>query len=238
MKSHPTEKFERMIDCIWKSVAIWAILSAGLSATAVGQEAFDFAHRVVPILQKRCSQCHTGNEKQGGFSLNTRESAMAGADSEKKILASPIEESELIRRVLSEDPDERMPPEGDRLTGEEVATLREWLASGAPWEPGFSFEVNRYSPPLKPRHPQLPPATEENRTHPIDRILDAYRAERKLPILPVVRDAVFVRRAYLDLIGLLPTPSEVQSYVQDQSADKRDRLVRELLNRDIDYAEH
>jgi mono/diheme cytochrome c family protein len=238
MKSHPTEKFERMIDCIWKSVAIWAILSAGLSATAVGQEAFDFAHRVVPILQKRCSQCHTGNEKQGGFSLNTRESAMAGGDSEKKILASPIEESELIRRVLSEDPDERMPPEGDRLTGEEVATLREWLASGAPWEPGFSFEVNRYSPPLKPRHPQLPPATEENRTHPIDRILDAYRAERKLPILPVVRDAVFVRRAYLDLVGLLPTPSEVQSYVQDQSADKRERLIRELLNRYIDYAEH
>jgi hypothetical protein len=229
---------KRVMQLLKRTTKIVVFSYICLNSVAFAQESFDFAHRVVPILQKRCSECHAGSEKQGGYSLNTRESAVEGGDSEKKILVKPVEQSELIRRILSDNPEDRMPPDGDRLTSEEVATLKEWLSLDAPWEPGFSFGVEEYSPPLQPRRPELPPPTEPNRTHPIDRFLDAYRAELQLPVLPTVNDATFVRRAYLDLIGLLPTPNEVQSYVQDQDPSKREKLVRNLLNRDIDYAEH
>lgn len=237
MRLNP-HKLSQVMLSVRNGISLFVLSCLGLNSAASAQEGFDFAHRIVPILQKRCSECHAGSEKQGGYSLNTRESAVEGGDSEKKILVKPVDESELIRRVLSDNPDDRMPPEGERLTAEEVATLKEWLSLGAPWEPGFSFGVEEYSPPLQPRRPDVPPPTQPNRTHPIDRFLDAYRADLKLPLLPTISDASFVRRVYLDLIGLLPTPEEVQSYVQDQDPNKREKLVRELLNRDVDYAEH
>lgn len=209
-----------------------------ISAFVQAQEPFDFAHRLVPLIQKHCSECHVGSEKQGGYSLNTRESAVAGGDSEKAILPSNIEESELLRRLLSNNPEDRMPPEGERLSSEEVASFREWLAAGAPWEAGFTLGENEYVPPLLPRRPELPAPIAEQRNHPIDRILDAYLAEHKQEPLPTINDAAFVRRVYLDLIGLLPEPSEVQQYVASSDPEKREKLVRQLLSRDMDYAEH
>lgn len=234
----PTQKQRRWFRVLRFNLGAVALTFASSCSFVSAQEAFDFAHRIVPILQKRCSECHAGNEKQGGYSLNTRETAIEGGDSEKKILVTNVEESELIRRVLSDNPEDRMPPDGERLTSAEVETLKEWLSLGAPWEPGFSFGAEEYSPPLQPRRPELPAPTQANRAHPIDRFLDRYRAELKLPILPTVSDAAFVRRVYLDLIGLLPTPSETQSYVESKDPSKREKLVRELLSRDIDYAEH
>ena len=145
-----------------------------ISAFVQAQEPFDFAHRLVPLIQKYCSECHVGSEKQGGYSLNTRESAVAGGDSEKAILPSNIEESELLRRLLSNNPEDQMPPEGERLSSEEVASFREWLAAGAPWEAGFTLGENEYVPPLLPRRPELPAPIAAQRNHPIDRILDAY----------------------------------------------------------------
>ena len=234
----PTQKQKRWLRMLRFNLGAVALMFASFGSFASAQEPFDFAHRIVPILQKRCSECHAGSEKQGGYSLNTRETAIEGGDSEKKILVTPVEESELIRRVLSDNPEDRMPPDGERLTSAEVATLKEWLSLGAPWEPGFSFGAEEYSPPLQPRRPELPAPTHPNRTHPIDRFLDRYRAELKLSVLPTVSDAAFVRRVYLDLIGLLPTPSETQNYIESKDPNKREKLVRELLNRDIDYAEH
>lgn len=232
-----TKIHQRVRQLHFRQALLWLFAVTTLHAPVLSQD-FDFAHRIVPILQKKCGECHAGKEKQGGYSINTRESTIEGGDSEKKILAKPVEESELIRRILSDNPDEQMPPEGERLSKEEVATLKEWLSLGAPWEPGYSFGAEEYAPPLKPRRPNLPPASDPTRTHPIDRFLDSYRADLKLPVLPTIDDAAFVRRVYLDIIGLLPTPSEVTNYVKNPEPDKREKLVRELLNRNMDYAEH
>src|SRR4029077_10355295 len=103
---------------------------------------------------------------------------------------------------------------------------------------GFSFAKKTYVAPLAPRTPALPPASATDRTNPIDRILDAYLSASKLPIPAVAKDAAFARRIFLDLTGLLPTPEQVDAFVADRSADKKEALARTLLADDRRYAEH
>src|SRR5262249_14730132 len=146
-------------------------------------------------------------------------------------------DSELIKRVTSADKDVRMPAKGDPLSAKEIALLRAWIDQGFAWEEGFSFKVANYVPPLKPRRPTLPLAR-NGRDHPIDRLVDAYFAAHKVqPPIPL-DDTTFVRRVYLDLIGVLPALSEVDAFLEDGTADKRGRLVRRLLDDKRSYAEH
>lgn len=208
-----------------------------LLVAPVNAAEIDFAHEVVPILKQHCGKCHTGDQKKGGLSLNTRETALAGGESGKVIITGKSAESELIKRLTSDDSDVKMPPEGPRVPMEQLAVLKAWIDAGLPWERGFTFGARPYEPPLKPRRPELPVAR-DGRTHPVDRIIDAYLTANMLPRPVAIDDATFVRRVHLDLIGLLPQPEELDNFLADQSTDKRIWLVRELLDRDIQYAEH
>src|SRR5262249_8794690 len=87
----------------------------------------DFAHEIVPILQKRCAKCHSGTQKKGGFSINTRQSFLSGGDSGPAVVLRKSAESALIERVTSEESDVRMPPEGERLTRAQLDLLRRWI---------------------------------------------------------------------------------------------------------------
>ena len=89
---------------------------------------------------------------------------------------APAADSELIRRVTSDDPDVRMPPKGPALTVAEVDILRRWIDEGAAWEPGFTFKKSAYEAPLAPRRPDLPPAAAAGVTNPIDRIVSSLLA--------------------------------------------------------------
>jgi hypothetical protein len=155
----------------------------------------------------------------------------------KAAVAGKSADSAMIKRVTSQDPDERMPPEGQRLTDKEVQTLRAWIDEGLPWESGFSFKARTYVPPLKLRRPGVPGASHGS-NHPIDRILGTYFAQHE--VKPPVRldDAAFARRAYLDLIGLLPAPSELDAFLADSSGNKRTELLRRLLHDQRAYADH
>jgi hypothetical protein len=115
--------------------------------------------------------------------------------------------------------------------------LRRWIDEGLPWQEGFAFGKPAYVAPLAPRRPELPPAR-DGRTNPIDRLLDAYFAEYDLKRPLPVGDEVFLRRVYLDVIGLLPTLDQRDAFLKDKSPDKRNRLVRELLAHERAYAEH
>jgi hypothetical protein len=130
-----------------------------------------------------------------------------------------------------------MPPEGEPLSAEQTALLAKWIDEGAKWETGFSFGPRIYEPPLKPRRVELP-AARAGRNHPLDRILDAQLAKQQQSPPEPLDDAAFLRRASLDLIGLLPTPQEREAFLKDPAPDKRARLVQALLARDVDYAEH
>jgi hypothetical protein len=211
-----------------------AVVALGIStAIAIADDKpVDFAHEVVPILKSHCAKCHTNGTYKGSISFDTR------ADIVKKaVVPGKSAMSKVIQRVTSKDPDERMPPEGKPLDEKEVATLKRWIDEGATWEPGFSFKDKAYVAPIKTRRPGIPPSSAGS-DHPIDRILGKYFAEHKVTPPQELDDSTFARRVYLDLIGLLPAPSELNAFLADSAANKRAALVHRLLNDKRAYADH
>ncbi len=193
----------------------------------------DFAHDVVPLLKARCAECHTNGKYKGGLSLDTRAALLKT----KAVVPGKSAASELVKRITSNDPKYRMPPKGKPLAPAEVALLKAWIDEGLAWDVGFTFKVGTYVAPLRPRRPVLPP-TRTGLTHPIDRILDAYYMRHKVTPPGPLDDAAFLRRVYLDVIGLLPTPTEVEVFGKDQRPDRRERVIHRLLKERRPYAEH
>lgn len=213
------------------------LLAGLLLTTSLGAAPVDFAHEVVPILRKHCVECHAGDKKKGGLSMNTRASLLEGGENGAVLTVGQAQKGKLLEAIVSADPDLRMPPKGDRLTPAEVATLRAWIEQGAVWTEGFAFKQPAYEPPLRPRQPVLP-AAKAGRPHPIDRVLDGWLSEKGAPTPAVADDATFLRRVSLDLVGILPSAEEVQAFAADRRPDKRAVLVRSLLARNVDYADH
>ena len=193
----------------------------------------DFAHDIVPILKARCAKCHTNGTYKGGLSFDTREDVLKA----KAAVPGKAAESELIKRILSQDKDSRMPPQGEPLTEKEIGILKKWVDDGLSWEPGFTFKPVSYVAPLKLRPVTLPPA-QAGRAHPIDRIVDAYFAANKIAPPQPLDDAAFIRRVYLDLIGLLPAESELGAFAANTAPDKRIKLIQTLLSENRSYADH
>ena len=107
----PDRLGRRALMAVLRGLVIFAVTLAAADARAV-----DFSHDVVPILRVHCGKCHTGDAKQGGFSMNTRESLLAGGDSGTPgFVDSRAGESEIIARITSDDADYRMPSEDDLL---------------------------------------------------------------------------------------------------------------------------
>ncbi len=197
----------------------------------------DFTKEIQPILQASCVQCHANNSAKGGLSMDTREGLLKGGESGPAIEIGKSGDSTLISLVsgIDIDSDMIMPKKGNRLSANEISQLRAWIDQGAPWPKGFTLSTFKNAP-LEPRRPDVPAiASIEN---PIDRILQPYYEKNKVTPGDVVSDAVFARRVYLDTIGLLPPPSELEAFEKDQSTDKRAKLVTTLLSRNEQYAEH
>jgi len=216
------------------SISFFALV---FSTSPLAAADVDFAHEVAPILREHCAECHLDDKKKGGFSMNTREDLLAGSENGEVLESGKAKSSYFIELLTTDEVDIQMPPKGDRLATEQVALLQRWIDQGAKWEPGFTFGEAGWEPPLEPRRVSLPDAV-DGREHPIDRLLDNYLVEHDEERGGQVGDAAFIRRLYLDVIGLLPTRSEVEAFVTDGSVDKRDLLIDEVLGREVDYAEH
>jgi hypothetical protein len=194
----------------------------------------DFAHEVLPIINAHCLECHGGTEAEGGFSVNTREHILDSGAAE----AGNSVDSRMIELVSSDDPDYQMPPNDRvRLAAAEIKVLQDWIDQGLPWEDGFTFGAQSYETPLKPRRPRLPPPI-DGRDNPIDRILDHYLAEHDVARPSPLDDAQFLRRVYYDLIGLPPTPEQLEEFLQNQSVEKRSMAIDKLLTNREAYATH
>ncbi len=211
----------------------WLSLSSPAHQCAVGDDTtVDFAHDVVPILRQHCIQCHGGGEAEGGFSVNTRDLFLDGEAAEP----GDAENSHFLELIGSDDIEEQMPPKDlPRVPAPQQAVLVKWVDAGMPWAEAFTFAEATYQPPLGPREVKLPGPAHAN---PIDQIIGAYFQQRNLPKLRPADDQVFLRRASLDLIGLLPTPDRLTEFRAETSADKRQQLVDELLADETAYAEH
>lgn len=187
----------------------------------------DFNRRVHPILSDKCFRCHGPDEgqRQAGLRLDKRESAIAELESGcRAIVPGRPDESELVARINSDDPDIRMPPSDSNksLSNSERDVLRAWIAAGAHYAPHWSF-----IPPVAPQPPVL---TEDSWSHnEIDRfILSRLRSEGLTPS-PEADRRTLIRRVSFDLTGLPPTIEEVQSFLNDQSPDAYEKVVDRLL---------
>jgi len=197
----------------------------------------DFAHQVMPILKKNCAECHTDGKKKGGLSMNTRAEFLAGGENGEMAVPGNIEDSWFLELVASDDLDERMPPKGPGVSPEQFKILHQWVKEGMVWEDGISLGSSGWEPKLKPRVVTLPKGRNE-RNHPIDRILDQYHQNKKISSPSPTSDRIFARRAFLDTVGILPTPEELNEFLNDQSENNKQNLINNLLSRDIAYADH
>jgi mono/diheme cytochrome c family protein len=196
----------------------------------------DFNKHIQPIFEDSCIKCHGRGRAKGNFQIDSRESVLKGGESGPAVLAGNSAESLLIELVMGFDPDMVMPQKGSKLTAEQVGLLRAWIDQGAKWDSEVTFG-KREPLNLIPRRPELP-ASRSTSANPIDRLLEPYFVRHQIKPAKPVDDRMFARRVYLDVIGLLPPPDELEQFIADRSRDKRARLVRRLLEDNQNYALH
>jgi mono/diheme cytochrome c family protein len=205
------------------------LVAAFSAATGAALAAADFAKEVEPILIKRCSECHGPDKQKGELRLDSKGAAVKPAKSGKfALVPGKPTESELLKRVVAEDPDEVMPPKGPRLTPAEVEGLRRWIAEGAVWPEANPLSHWAFQPIRRPAPPEVhsPGAVIRND---IDRFILARLEKEGLAQSPEADRATLIRRVSLDLTGLPPTWAEVEAFVHDASPDAYEKVVDRLL---------
>lgn len=204
-----------------------SLANSSLAIDARAAAPISYSRDVRPILSRYCFKCHGPDEgaRQSGLRLDVREAAVIPAESgTAAIVPGKPEESELIRRVRSDDEDERMPPVSTQmaLTAEQRKVLETWIAAGAEYQQHWAF--------VAPRQAPLPPVTQPAwPRNEIDRfVLARLEAEGLLPSPPADK-LTLIRRLSLDLIGLPPTLEEADAFVNDSSPDAYEQAVDRLL---------
>ncbi|MBX3747351.1 MAG: PSD1 domain-containing protein [Verrucomicrobiae bacterium] len=200
--------------------------------------AVDFRRDIEPIFSAHCLDCHGPDRQRGGFRLDRRADALRGGDFHAPdIIPGDSAASPLIHLVGGLIPDEFMPVRGDPLTPEQIGLLRAWIDQGAPWpDDGSASQPDptethwAFQPVVRPAVPDAPTASDPGwGHHAIDRfIADRLAREGLHPAAPADRHTL-IRRLSFDLIGLPPSPEEVEAFVQDPDPDAYDRLVERLL---------
>ncbi len=205
----------------------------GSSSPGFAEDSVDYLRQIKPVLQARCYACHGILKQEGGLRLDTAALAVKGGDSGAVVKPGDIEGSSLWHRVSSTDDSERMPPEGEPLKPDEIAALKIWIAQGATGPADEAPELDprehwAFQRPVRPSVPTLiAPAVSEN---PIDSFIAAAHHAKELTPQPAADKRVWLRRVTLDLIGLPPTPEELEAFQADDSAEALDKVVNRLLD--------
>lgn len=203
------------------------LLACSLEAQPPG-----FTRDVQPILTARCGACHGGDKRSGGFTIREYTEMLHGGRSGASILPRQAAQSLLVQRITGER-GPTMPLAAPPLPAQEIALIRSWIDTGARLTPDGPEAKAPWKPTLELTAPPVPTATQTHSQHPIDRFL-AQQGPTPLP----VSDRIFARRAYLDLWGLLPSPEQLDAFIQDRDPKKRDKLIDTLLANNRNYAEH
>lgn len=209
----------------------------------VSPEAAEFFEKKIrPLLDERCYECHSAeaNKFKGGLRLDIRDGALKGGDSGPAVIPGKPEESLLIKAVRRADSDLIMPPK-HKLSPEEVADLVAWVKMGAP-DPrsetnapvtgyGVDLEAGKKFWSFQPIKKSPLPSVKNKRwsRNDVDRFILAKLEEKQLAPAADAEKRVLIRRATFDLIGLPPTPEEVDAFLADKSAKAFERVVDRLL---------
>lgn len=186
-----------------------ALAGSASAQNVAGRVSYNFEVR--PILASKCLSCHGSDaaNRKGDLRLDTHEDATASA-----IVPGQGDQSEVMRRILSTDPDEAMPPPGkhEPLTKEQAGVLRRWIDQGAEYEPHWAF---------------LPPAPVAAGS--LDEIVNARLREKGWKAAPPAEKHLWLRRVTLALTGVVPTLKELDDFLADAEPKARERVVDRLL---------
>lgn len=229
MKFYPTLFKQVMFRLFKKIFFLFAIL--GLFQ-ACKDEKIDFSTQVKPILNKRCISCHGGVKQSGGFSVLFQHEALDTTESGKyAIIPGDPEHSEMIRRINLTDPEQRMPYKEEPLSKDEIQILTKWIEQGAEWGDHWAY--------VAPKAVQVPksnrllsgvdsPAAAWAKNEIDYFILDKLNQENLKPAQEADKPTL-IRRVYLDLIGLPPTPEQAEKFIHDKAGDAYENVVDQLL---------
>jgi hypothetical protein len=211
-----------LLVCVVGYVCPVAVLAAGTDAPV--PERIDFNRDVRPILSENCFACHGPDKgkRKAGLRLDTREGLFTAIGGRHPAVAGRPGESEIYKRVVTKDDDERMPDpkSGKTLSPREIAVIKRWIEQGAEFKGHWAY--------IKPVRAAVPDVGTPV-ANPIDAFLLAKLAEQKLTFSGEADRVTLVRRLYLDLLGLPPTPAQVDAFVNDASPNAYERLVDQLL---------
>ena len=219
-----------------KSLSIFSLISllfSCLQLAGEGKQTVSFNRDIRPILSSKCFHCHGPSDKfrKAKLRLDLEESALSERGGIRAIVPGSLDESELWHRILSDDPEEMMPPPESKkpMSKEEISLFKTWIAEGAKWEDHWSFSAIK--------EPALPEVSNPDWIrNPIDRFVLRNLDKRGLKPSPEADRRTLARRLFLDLTGLPPSPAEVKGFLDDKSPDALERLVDRLLSSD-GYAE-
>ena len=202
-----------------------AVLLLGI-LPAQGADSTVFSEDVAPILKQRCELCHGEKQQLSGLRVDSREALLQGGQRGASIVPGDAEASSLYLHVAGKlEP--RM-PFGSTLSDDEAETLKRWIDEGAKWDsPAHQAEQKELWWAFRNPVRHAPP---ESEVHPVDAFLDARLEENGLVRAPRADPSTLVRRAYLDLVGLLPPPEVVDKFAEDPSEEAFARLVDTLLD--------
>ncbi len=210
-------------------LSLLLIAVAGAARSVAGD--IDFSRDVLPIIQNHCVDCHGPDEQESALRLDSMAGALSGGDSgERVIFPGDSDQSYLIELVASEDDSHRMPPDGERLSAKEINVLKSWIDDAKAWQAAKVEIANR-----KIDHWSLRPLVRPEVPAPhADQAIDAF-IKQKLSAAALEMSAQadrrrLIRRLYLVMHGLPPTPEQVQAFVDDARPDAWSQLVEEVLS--------
>jgi hypothetical protein len=213
---------------VW--VTVCAILLPG-PARAADDELF--RKTVAPLLELRCLKCHGDKVRRGSLSLASAKDARAGGDSGPAIIPGKPDKSLLVQQVVGDKP--KMPRNAPALTPQQIADLKNWIAAGAPWPESLTLRDRTAGEDwwsLRPlQRPALPALLRPGSPvrNPIDAFILAKLEQEGLAPSPEADRRTLIRRLYYDLLGMPPSPDEVEAFVREESPVAYEALVDRLL---------
>jgi hypothetical protein len=215
-----------------------AVLPALTATRAEAQNPDAFTSDIRPIMEASCWECHGADLQRASLDLRTRDDALRGGRSGPAIVPGRADESRFFRMIAGLD-GPLMPRGGPSLSDAQIATVRAWIDGGAHWDDGPAIAL------AAGREDELPAGARETWAfqlpvqvglptatpfeHPIDRFLEQTRREQGLTVASRADRRTLIRRAFLDLTGLPPTPAETADFLADSRPDAWERLIERLL---------
>ncbi|MEZ6096942.1 MAG: DUF1553 domain-containing protein [Pirellulaceae bacterium] len=224
---------------ISRLIVAFAIQTTGIAMTfaqLTDNAPVEFSRDVYPILVSKCLDCHGQDKQESGYRLDNSNAALGSADfGEPPIVPGDAMASPLYVFISDPDADIVMPPpdSGTRLSSEDVSKIRRWIDDGANWPDSAQTAISTDHWAFQPLAKVVPPIIadqDDSEASPIDGFILDQLNQAGLELSHEADRRVLIRRIYLDMLGLLPTPEEVEAFVNDESPAAWDNVVDHVLS--------